>query len=54
MALRWRFFFPAVFLAFQRGLGKHPNIPSGETENVGVTGKRRVGKAKRAHQNTKG
>src|SRR3979411_1341149 len=31
MALRWRFLFASGFLAFRRSLGKHRNIPSGET-----------------------
>jgi hypothetical protein len=34
MALRWRFFVASVFLAFRGGLGKHRNIPSGETAAV--------------------
>src|SRR5258708_11276318 len=31
IVLRWRFLFPAVFLACRGGLGKRGNIPSGET-----------------------
>jgi hypothetical protein len=31
MFLRWRFFFPADFLACRRELGKRGDIPSDET-----------------------